>query len=62
LQQQIVGRSAEQRPFVLLTITDPGDGLGGKSVIWLKARHHAWEAGTSWVIEGLLRFLLSQEA
>lgn len=62
LQQQIVGRSAEQRPVVLLTITDPGDGLGGKSVIWLMARQHAWEAGTSWVIEGLLRFLLSQEA
>lgn len=61
LQQEIVGRSIEQRPIVLLTVTEPGGDLAGKNVIWLMARQHAWESGTSWVIEGLLRFLLSEE-
>jgi hypothetical protein len=33
----------------------------GKKVVWLQARQHAWEAGTSQVLEGALRFITSED-
>jgi murein tripeptide amidase MpaA len=30
-------------------------------VVWLIARQHAWEAGTSFVMEGALRFVTSDD-
>jgi hypothetical protein len=45
----------------VLTVTDAAASEARKKVIWLMARQHSWESGTSWVAEGLLRFLLSQE-
>lgn len=30
--------------------------------VWLMARQHSWESPTSWVCEGLVRFLLSNDA
>jgi murein tripeptide amidase MpaA len=59
LRQDVVGESVERRPLLLLTITNPAIADGGKKVIWLMARQHAWESGTSWVAEGAVRFLLS---
>ncbi len=47
--------------MLLLTITNPQVPDSSKKVIWLMARQHAWEAGTSWVAEGALRFLLSPD-
>lgn len=58
---EIAGTTVEGRPIPLLTITNPALPESGKRVIWLMARQHAWEAGTSWVAEGALRFLLSSE-
>jgi hypothetical protein len=46
----------------LLTITSPQTPEANKKVIWLMARQHSWETGTSWVCEGALRFLLSDDA
>lgn len=57
-----IGRSVERRPLQLLTITDPRADAKSKKTIWLMARQHAWEAGTSWALEGALRYLLSPEA
>ena len=31
-------------------------------VVWLQARQHAWEAGTSFVLEGALRFVTAEDA
>jgi murein tripeptide amidase MpaA len=59
LQQAIIGKSVEGRPIPLLTITNPKVADSGKKVIWLMARQHAWESGTSWAAEGAIRFLLS---
>jgi murein tripeptide amidase MpaA len=56
-----IGKSVEDRPILLLTVTDPKTPDPGKKVIWLMARQHSWESGTSWVAEGLLRFLLSDD-
>lgn len=61
LQQSIVGKTVEGRPMLLLTITNPEIADSGKKVVWLMARQHAWETGTSWVAEGALRFVLSDD-
>ncbi len=54
-----VGRTLSGREIPLWTITDRETSDLGKSVVWCMARQHAWEAGSSWVAEGLVRFLLS---
>lgn len=54
-----IGRSVQNRPLHLLTITDPAIPAESKKTVWIMARQHAWEAGTSWVFEGAVRFLLS---
>ena len=62
LRQTVVGKSVQGRPIPLLTVTNPKIADSGKKVIWLMARQHAWESGTSWVADGALRFLLSDAA
>lgn len=61
LKVQTIGTSVEGRPVHLLTVTDSDTPDRRKKAIWLMARQHAWESGTSWVAEGLLRFLLSRD-
>jgi hypothetical protein len=56
------GKTLGGREIPLLTITDAGVPEAGKMVVWLMARQHAWEAGTSWVADGAVRFLLSGDA
>jgi hypothetical protein len=51
-----VGRSVSGRPIELWTFDLSGGKLGAP-VAWLMLRQHAWEAGTSWAGEGLLRNL-----
>jgi hypothetical protein len=60
VRETVIGRTPRGRPLLLWTITEPGDAAG-KKVIWLMARQHSWESGTSWVAEGLVRFLLSED-
>jgi hypothetical protein len=45
-----------------LTITDAAVPEANKKAVWLMARQHAWETGTSWVADGAVRFLLSKDA
>lgn len=59
VKESVAGRSVEGRPIPLLTITDPSVPDGGKKVIWLMFRQHAWEAGSSWTGDGLIRFVTS---
>ena len=60
LKDETIGKSVEGRNLHLLTLTGPVDTP--KPVIWLMCRQHAWESGTSFVGEGAVRFLLSDEA
>ncbi|MBI5283077.1 MAG: hypothetical protein HY858_15435 [Candidatus Solibacter usitatus] len=60
-REEVIGRTAGGRPMHRWRITAPGDAAGRK-VIWLMARQHSWEASTSWVAEGLVRYLLSDDA
>jgi hypothetical protein len=61
LQTATVGKTVGNRDMLLLTVTNPKVPDQKKKVVWLMARQHSWEAGTSWVAEGALRFLLSSD-
>lgn len=56
------GKTVEGRPVPLWTIAQNPGAPGGRPVVWVMARQHAWESATSWVADGLARFLLSPEA
>ncbi len=49
-----IGKTVQGRPIELITIGS------GPRVIWILARQHSWESGTSWMLEGALRWLSSR--
>lgn len=60
---EAIGKTARGRDLHMVTVTDferPGRDQG-KKVVWLQARQHAWEAATSHVMEGALRFITSDD-
>ena len=61
MARRTIGKTPAGRDLLLLTITNPEIPLRQKKVVWLMARQHAWEAGTSWVMEGVLHKLLESE-
>lgn len=58
---EAIGRSVEGREIPLVTITDHTVTDKNKKVIWLMFRQHAWESGSSWTGEGLMRFIGSAD-
>lgn len=60
-RETIIGHTPGGRPLRHWTITDPAPPSAPRKVIWLMARQHSWEASTSWVAEGAVRFLLSAD-
>src|SRR4030095_5381542 len=56
---EVIGKSVQGRDLMLITVTDVATPDTDKRTIWLQARQHAWEAGTSYVAEGALRFAVS---
>lgn len=61
MKDDIIGKSVEGRDLHLLTISGKAGKESEKPVVWLMCRQHAWESGTSFVGEGAIRFLLSDE-
>ncbi len=59
VKQEPAGKTVRGRELPLLTITGAATPERDRKVVWLMARQHAWETGTSWVIDGALRFLVS---
>ncbi|MGB3779614.1 MAG: M14-type cytosolic carboxypeptidase [Tunicatimonas sp.] len=53
-----IGYTPQGRPLQLMTLTNPQVALDQKKVVWLMARQHSWEAGTSYVVDAALRYLL----
>jgi hypothetical protein len=51
-------RSREGRPVALLRIIEGLGVVSGRNVIWVQARQHAWESGSSWVAQGFAHWLL----
>ncbi|MFO0809171.1 MAG: M14-type cytosolic carboxypeptidase [Gemmataceae bacterium] len=58
---EVIGKSAGGRDLHEVTVTDPATPEVGKKTVWLMARQHAWEAGTSYVMDGALRFAASDD-
>jgi hypothetical protein len=59
---EVIGKTVQGRDLHLVTVTDFSVADDAKKVVWLQARQHAWEAGTSQVMEGALRFITSADA
>lgn len=62
LEKRQVGQSDGGREYWELTVTDPAVGPEQKRTIFWHAREHAYETWSSFAMEGLLDFLLSDEA
>ena len=58
---EVIGESALGRPLHLVTVTNFARPEAGKKVVWLQARQHAWECGTTFLVEGALRFVISDD-
>ncbi|MGI8782187.1 MAG: M14-type cytosolic carboxypeptidase [Acidobacteriota bacterium] len=59
---EVIGKTVQGRYLHLVTVTNFEKPEEGKKTVWLQARQHAWEAGTSYVMEGALRFVTSRDA
>jgi hypothetical protein len=63
LKDEVIGKTVEGRDLHLLTITEfSTESSAPPPTVWLMCRQHAWETGTSFVGEGAIRYLLSDEA
>jgi hypothetical protein len=58
---EVFGKSTLGRDLHMVTVTDWATPDAEKRCVWLQARQHAWEAGTSYVMEGALRFITSDD-
>lgn len=58
---EVIGQTAQERNIQLVTITNFDQPDEDKRAVWLLARQHAWETGTSFAAEGAVRFLLSDD-
>ncbi|HYD85237.1 MAG TPA: M14-type cytosolic carboxypeptidase, partial [Opitutus sp.] len=58
---EVIGKTVLGRDLHLITVTDFAQPNAGKKTVWLQARQHAWETGTSFVMEGALRFITSDD-
>jgi murein tripeptide amidase MpaA len=59
---EVIGETVLGRPMHLVTVTNFTHPDAGKKVIWLQARQHAWECGTTFLVEGALRFVTSHDS
>ena len=58
---EVIGKSVQRRDLQLVTVTNFEKPDDKKKTVWLQARQHAWESGTSYVMEGALRFIASDD-
>ncbi len=55
----LIGKTSHNRPLNLITITDPKVDDKNKKRIWIQSRTHPSETGSSFVLEGLIDYLLT---
>lgn len=58
---EVIGKTVGGSDIPMVTVTDLTVPDEGKTCVWLQARQHAWESGTSYVMEGALRFVTSDD-
>lgn len=61
VRAEVIGQTVLGRDLHLVTVTNFAKPDAGKKVIWMQARQHAWETGTSFLLEGALRFVASDD-
>jgi hypothetical protein len=59
---EMIGKTLSGRDLQMVTITDFSVPDDKKKAVWLQARQHAWEAGTSWTMDGALRWVVGNSA
>ena len=57
-----LGHSGEGREVPAMRVTEKSKGGLARPVIWVQARQHAWESGSSWVCKGFTEWLLSKDS
>jgi len=62
LKKELIGSSDEGRKHWQLTVTNPDVPMKDKRCIFIHAREHGYESFSSYSIEGLLDYLLSDSA
>jgi murein tripeptide amidase MpaA len=58
---EVIGRTALGRELHRIVVDMPARPGVERKTVWLQARQHAWEAGTSFVMEGAIKFILSDD-
>jgi hypothetical protein len=58
VEVSVIGRTVAGRPLEILRIGDPRS----TNHVFLRARAHPWEAGSNWVVEGVVRRLLREDS
>src|SRR5258706_14720304 len=61
VRTEVIGRTVQRRDLHLVTVTNFEKSDQDKKTVWLQARQHAWETGTSYVMEGAMRFIMSED-
>lgn len=56
-----IGRSVHGRDLPLVTVTNFATPDTKKKTVWLQSRQHAWESLTSFIAEGAMKFVVSDE-
>jgi hypothetical protein len=54
-------RTRHDRPVPALRVSQPGVEDSTRLGIWIQARQHAWESGSSWVCRGFTEWLISDD-
>jgi hypothetical protein len=54
-------KSREGRSVPMLRISEGDQPKGRRFGIWVQARQHAWEAGSSWVCEGVANWIIGTD-
>lgn len=58
---EIIGQSLQGRPVHMLTITTGEEPIHKRPAFWVTSRVHPAETGSSWQVEGLVNWLLSDD-
>ncbi|MGB8367970.1 MAG: M14 family zinc carboxypeptidase [Verrucomicrobiia bacterium] len=57
----VLARTRGDRPVPGVRISQPGAANGPRFTVWIQARQHAWESGSSWVARGFVEWLVSND-
>jgi len=57
----VLAHTRGDRPVPGVRISQPGATDGPRYTVWIQARQHAWESGSSWVARGFAEWLVSND-